>query len=681
MVEMILRRTTLLTTQQVGGLVISPTRELARQTHEICTTLCKYCSLPPPLLLVGGSSGHRPVQKDLEAFARDKSDIVIGTPGRIEDIISRYSDLHLHELECLVLDEADVLLNMGFEVTLTNILSKLPRMRRTGLFSATSAVGSGKGTSGATKRLMARAGMRNPVMINVAIARSEAEEAKAGPETDGDIDGDGNGNGNEKVEKDGDVKMASTSTCEETKGSKASSSSSSSSKVALHEQATPTTLTNYYHITSLPQKTEHLLSFLQSHSDRKIVIFFLTCACVEFYGLVLPQLLDVPVEILHGKLSPKRREKAMERFRATCEDLDESGGESSGVASGKAKGKGAILLCTDIAARGLDIPHIEWTVQYDAPSDPTQYVHRVGRSARAGRFGSSLIFLSPKEESFVDFLQIRKVPLQQLTSKELVSVDGGSGLGEVKNVLEQAEEKVEKMDGKEEAIDETIEKDGGDDSDKNRSTNATGQGNHGGGSKVLNRIKRIVMKDRDVLEKGTKAYTSYIRAYKEHKCSFIFRFASLDLGALATSFCLLRLPKIPELHDKKKINFTPVGPEVDIHAIQFKDKVREKARQKRLAAELAAGGKNAKQIKAERRLAEKLKRQKEHRAAEIEKGRNPNKRKGKQARIFDEWDDLAKEERLYKKLKKGKITKEKYDELMYGDRPSAEDALLHELGL
>lgn len=126
---------------------------------------------------------------------------------------------------------------------------------------------------------------------------------------------------------------------------------------------------------------------------------------------------------------------------------------------------------------------------------------------------------------------------------------------------------------------------------------------------------------------------------------------------------------MPELKDKLgKLNFEPAGPEIDIHAIKYKDKVREKARQKRLAAELAAGGKNAKQIKAEQRTAAKLQREKDRRQAEIKKGRNPDKKKGKQARIFDEWDDLAKEERLHKKLKQGKITKEKYKELMYGEK-------------
>ena len=143
------------------------------------------------------------------------------------------------------------------------------------------------------------------------------------------------------------------------------------------------------------------------------------------------------------------------------------------------------------------------------------------------------------------------------------------------------------------------------------------------------------------------------------------RFASLNLGLLATSFSLLRLPKMPELRDKK-LNFVPAGPEVNIHAIPFKDKARESARQKRLAAELAAGGKNAKQIKAEQRAAERIAKSKERRACEIAKGRNPHRKKGKQARIFDEWDELAREERLYKKLRQKKITKEEYDRQMYG---------------
>merc|ERR1712238_558966 len=157
----------------------------------------------------------------------------------------------------------------------------------------------------------------------------------------------------------------------------------------------------------------------------------------------------------------------------------------------------------------------------------------------------------------------------------------------------------------------------------------------------------------------------YIRAYKEHVCRFIFRFASLDLGHLATSFCLLRLPKMPELRDcKGKLkHFISAGPEVDIHAISYIDKAREAARKKRLAAELAAGGKNAKQIMAEQKKADQVRR---------EKGRNPDKKRGRNAQIVDEWEELAKEERLYKKFRRGKITKEEYAEHMFGSSKTSD---------
>eukprot|EP00557_Chaetoceros_sp_GSL56_P004150 CAMPEP_0176488854 /NCGR_PEP_ID=MMETSP0200_2-20121128/6950_1 /TAXON_ID=947934 /ORGANISM="Chaetoceros sp., Strain GSL56" /LENGTH=701 /DNA_ID=CAMNT_0017885903 /DNA_START=32 /DNA_END=2137 /DNA_ORIENTATION=+ len=595
MVEIILRRTVLLTQTQIGGLVISPTRELARQTYDIAKDLCRFASLTEPLLLVGGGGGHRPVTADLDAFSKAGSDIVIGTPGRIDDILSRYNDVQVNELECLVLDEADVLLDMGFEVTLTSILSKLPKMRRTGLFSATK---SGTIASGASaksvKKLMARAGLRNPVMINVAIAAAAA----AGPED----------------------KSASKNVT--------TVSADQGMEIAPQEQATPSSLTNYYVISPLDEKLSRLVAFLKQHKDEKIIVFFLTCACVEYYGLALKQLLRSDtyyIETLHGKLAPKRREKAMERFRS---------GDASGDDSGKTsvrKAKGSILLCTDVAARGLDVPDIEWTVQFDAPVDPSQYIHRVGRSARAGRLGSSLIFLTPKEDSFIDFLRNRKVPIIEIGNDERCAPS-----------MSVVTDNITK--DKQEENKETIQN-------------------------VLPKIRQFVLEDRDLLEKGTKAYTSYIRAYKEHQCAFIFRFSSLDLGLLATSFSLLRLPKMPELRDKlDKINFQPAGPEIDIHAVQYKDKVREKARQKRLAAELAAGGKNAKQIKAEQRLAKKLQKEKERRQEAIVKGRNPDKKRGRQAQMFDEWDELAKEERLHKKLKQGKITKEKYRELMYGDK-------------
>ncbi len=68
-----------------------------------------------------------------------------------------------------------------------------------------------------------------------------------------------------------------------------------------------------------------------------------------------------------------------------------------------------VLLCTDVAARGLDIPDVAWIVQFDPPQDPDVFVHRVGRTARMGRSGNALAYLLPHEAAYVEFLRIRKV--------------------------------------------------------------------------------------------------------------------------------------------------------------------------------------------------------------------------------------------------------------------------------
>jgi len=125
---------------------------------------------------------------------------------------------------------------------------------------------------------------------------------------------------------------------------------------------------------------------------------------------------------------------------------------------------------------------------------------------------------------------------------------------------------------------------------------------------------------------------------------------------------------MPELREGKGklANFRPAGHEVNIFAIPYADRARESARQKRLKEELEAGGKNAKQIKAELRKAEELRHKNERRQRAIEKGRNPDKKRGRHQQIVDEWDDLAKEERLFKKLRRGKINKDQYETLIRG---------------
>jgi ATP-dependent RNA helicase DDX55/SPB4 len=446
--------------KQIGALILSPTRELAQQTFTVAKGLCECCSQPEPLLLVGGgssnsnnsssSSNARPVTTDVTSFQELGCDLVIGTPGRINDILSRFAVMDCSELICLVLDEADVLLNMGFATTLQNILSHLPKMRRTALFSATQS----SSTSSSLTEWMHRIGMRNPVWIDVTIVAAPP----------GTTDAEDNTNVDETPAKP--------------------------SRSLQKYQATPSTLVNYYLVAKLEEKLSRLAVFLRQHTEEKIIVFFLTCACVDFFGTALQKIVptddrgSIAIEMLHGKMVQKRRERTMERFRDCQKETKE----------------GIALFCTDVAARGLDVSDVQWVVQVDAPQDPAFFVHRVGRSARAGKVGRSLIFLSPKEEAYVDFLRMRNIPIEPLPSSEQCAPPLEIDLTALKP---GADGKVRMIFG----------------------TDADGAAFQI--EDVLTKILDLVTRDRDILEKGTRAFTSYIRAYKEHHCSFIFRYVEI----------------------------------------------------------------------------------------------------------------------------------------------------------
>lgn len=517
------------------SLIISPTRELARQIFECATTFfAKALPKVKVLLFVGGTS----VDDDLKLIrsAAGKRSVVIGTPGRTEDLLNRCigSSVETRDFEVLILDEADTLLDMGFEVSINKILGHLPKQRRTGLFSATQTQ---------EVKALARAGLRNPATISV--------------------------------------------------------------QVANNTQVTPTTLDNYYAIVGHEQRLSALHHFVQSKRGQKLIVFFSTCSAVDFFSRVLEHLHDgddtsVPVIALHGKMPQKKRTANYDRF--------------VGLSSG-------LLVCTDVVARGIDLPDVDWIIQYDPPQDPNFFVHRVGRTARAGRSGSALSFLSSNEDAYVNFLKIRKVPCTEMALPL-----------------------------------ETIED-------------------------VLPRVKALVLSDRDVLEKGTKAYISFVRSYKEHQCQFIFRFKELDLGAVARGFALLKLPKINELRNVR-IKFE--NADVRTKDIKYKDKVREKDRQKKLV-EIEAE-------KAKRELADAAEAEKKRKRAfssandneddddeDLVTGkkkqgpRRREKKKGLHQQIVEEWDELAEEEKLYKKLKRGKITEAEYEKALLGKGADSDD--------
>jgi superfamily II DNA/RNA helicase len=103
-----------------------------------------------------------------------------------------------------------------------------------------------------------------------------------------------------------------------------------------------------------------LFTFLKKNLKRKVMVFFSSCNAVKYHGELL-NYIDIPVMDIHGK---QKQQKRTATFFEFC------------------KAEKGILLCTDVAARGLDIPAVDWIIQYDPPDDPREYIHRVGRTAR-----------------------------------------------------------------------------------------------------------------------------------------------------------------------------------------------------------------------------------------------------------------------------------------------------------
>ena len=144
----------------------------------------------------------------------------------------------------------------------------------------------------------------------------------------------------------------------------------------------PQNLTNYFRICDhQADKVSKLLTFLSKMKGQRMIIFFATCASVNYHYLALQQLISDPnldyegdeAEIykLHGKIDQKRRTKIYREFRQLKTD----------------EGKHLLLLTTDLASRGIDIPEVDWIIQFDPPQSSDSFVHRIGRTARAGKLG------------------------------------------------------------------------------------------------------------------------------------------------------------------------------------------------------------------------------------------------------------------------------------------------------
>lgn len=371
--------------------------------------------------------------------------------------------------------------------------------------------------------------------------------------------------------------------------------------------STPIRLQNYYMIVEPELKLAKLLAFIERKGIEKAMIFFPTCACVEYWSDVLPDLLPTGTKCmaLHGKMKAGRF-KVLEHFKQQTK---------------------AILLCTDVLARGVDIPEMNWVIQWEPPSNAAAFVHRVGRTARQGLHGNALILVQPSEDAYIEFLQ-RNQNVLLTNVEDILSVD---------TLIANAQ-------------------------------------------RMRQTIHKKLLGNRAIYDKSAKAFVSHIRAYSKHECNFILRVADLNLGKIATCYGLLRMPLMPELKQMSDGDF--VGPEqpVDITKICYKNKQQEESRQRKLTIYESTGhwpsSKNDKRapkateswaITKQKRLDQKNNKQTRKEKKKL-KANDPNavpkKRKYRGGYTDDDIAELAKDIAMFKKLKKKKISDDDFNKEM-----------------
>lgn len=558
-VEKLLRLEERTKRHHVASIIISPTRELATQIHGVLQSLLafhgpsaaamrsadedsdstdveqpvsSYPSSSPLVitqLLVGGDTS---VVQDLSHFLKASPNLLIATPGRLLELLS---SPHVHcpqsSFEVIVLDEADRLLDLGFKEDLQKILSRLPKQRRTGLFSAS--------VSEAVDQIV-RVGLRNPVKIQVKVR---------GP--DGELD-----------------------------------------------RRTPSSLQMSYLVTPASHKLPTISKILSSlePSPSKTIIYLSTCAAVDYFQHVLPAILltkdnqRFTLVTLHGKQLPKVRQKSFKAFANASTP--------------------SILLTTDVAARGLDIPQVDLVLQLDPPSDPKVFLHRCGRAGRAGRNGLSVILLQPgREEDYIPFLEIRKTPVTPLSTPnvEITSEDTRD---------------------------------------------------------VTEKLRQIALTDRAYHDKAQRGFVSWVQAYSKHQACSIFRIADLDWEDVGKAWGLLKLPKMPEL--KKWEGDKSLGVNVDWKTYAYKDKKREEQRKKSAAERLEALEMKDTMPKPERQQTKRAWSDKLDARDERELGRNKRHKK----RDREKWEKMTPAERekqqelecMIDEVRAKKVEEERFEE-------------------
>ena len=561
--------------------------------------------------------------------------------GRVYDHMETTKAWSLAGVRWFIMDEADRLMDLGFEESVTNIfemvdtISRKSRVdptdrRRNVLVSATLGMGS-------SLERMAQKMLTNP--LKVGFGDEEADGGSKGK--DGKKDkkdkkadaADGETAGAEAAEAENDVddsdsdydvdtSSAKTSTTTITNADSSDNSDDDSSsdsdsgdsdddEKALKKKraaaaaaaaaatttvhATPTTLQQLYVTMSTRHRLVALASFLRLRTAAaknrgvpfKAIVFISTCASVEFLHRILAHTFWPDVESAHSRLAMGGAGPS------STTGANPHGNNKPGVAgapgSGKtAPGSGAksqqaqqapaapparepllttpmwklhgslpqkqrtatyfefcaasegVLFCTDVAARGLDLPAVDWIVQYDPPEDVDDYVHRVGRTARFGRQGQAIIFLVESEAEYVTVLLKKGI---QLSSCPLERILGGLHVGLTPNQLSAM------------TLVQPAPESG-----------QTEPYRVPAGAVLQKQLEAMVSLDEELAALAREAYMSFLRAYSAYPKVLkpIFHPKRLHLGEVAHSFALLETPKgmgkkAQEVHEQTQAIINPIA--------------------------------------------------------------------------------------------------------------------------
>lgn len=462
------------------ALVLVPTRELCMQVYEILQKLLHRFHWIVPGYMMGGENRSKE-----KARLRKGISILVATPGRLLDHLRHTSSFLYTNLRWIIFDEADSILELGFGKDIEEILdllgsrqnvpnskgnatSKIPQFKRQNLLLSA--------TLNEKVNNLAKISLENPVMVGLDDKKFQLSAPIEHLEP--------LGSGSEKkLEHMGKAESFSNG-----------------------EYNVPAQLFQRYIKVPCGSRLVVLLSVLKNLFERnpsnKVVVFFSTCDAVDFHHSLLSEFqwfsskqepesqklfLNCKTLRLHGSMKHDDRRRTFQAFKAE---------------------KSALLLSTDVAARGLDFPKVKCIMQYDSPGEATEYVHRVGRTARLGERGDSLLFLQPIE---MDYLQDLEKHGVSLTEYPLLKVLDGFPLFDQKQHFKKSV---------------SVEM-------------------HPWVISLQKALESCVAKP-PMMKLAKDAFCSWVRAYTAHRGELkrIFMVKKLHLGHVAKSFALKEQPSL-----------------------------------------------------------------------------------------------------------------------------------------